>query len=173
MNILVNSGSVFWFCALSGSGLFLIQFLINLFGMGDSDSDIKQFKWLSLQAVTGFLMMFGWSAITCQNQFEAQILPTLFISLGVGLVAAWTIHVLIGLTKKLHSDGTVYKIEDAIGQEATVYQKIPKDGVGKVTLALHHFTHEIDAVSREEIESFTRVKIIEKAGRNTVIVVRI
>lgn len=173
MNILVNSGSVFWFCALSGSGLFLIQFLINLFGMGDSDSDIKQFKWLSLQAVTGFLMMFGWCAITCQNQFEVEILPTLVVSLVSGLLAAWMIHFLIGFTKKLHSAGSVYSIEDAIGKEATVYQKIPKGGVGKVSLALHHFTHEIDAVSREEIESFTRVKIIEKSGSNTVVVIRL
>lgn len=175
MNIFVNSDSLFWFCALAGSGLFFIQFLINLFGMGDSDSgseDIKHFKWLSLQAVTGFLMIFGWSAITCQNEFDQALLPTIGISLVTGLIAAYIIHFLIRFTKRLQSSGSVYKIEEAIGKEAYVYQRIPKGGLGKVSLSLDNFTHEIDAISyqNQDLESFSRVKIIDKVSHSTVVV---
>ncbi len=35
---LIKSGSIFWFCALAGSGMFIIQFMINIFGIGDHDS---------------------------------------------------------------------------------------------------------------------------------------
>lgn len=175
MNILVNSGSVFWFCALAGSGLFFIQLMINLFGMGDADSgsdDIRHFKWLSIQAVTGFLMIFGWTAITCQNEFDQALLPTVAISLVAGLIAALIIHFLIQFTKRLQSSGSIYRIEEAIGKEAYVYQCIPKGGLGKITVSLQHLTHEIDAISDQDadLKSFSRVKIIKKADDNTVVV---
>ena len=89
-NDLIKSDSIYWFCALSGSGMFLIQFIINIFGFTDQDnfdvvdatdassdfSDAKKFKWVSMQAITGFLMMFGWTAITCQSEFGLPNTPT-------------------------------------------------------------------------------------------------
>jgi hypothetical protein len=71
-NELIKSGSVSWFCALIGSGMFFIQFIINIFGSTDQDNfnvgdttdassdatDARKFKWFSMQAITGFLMMF-------------------------------------------------------------------------------------------------------------------
>ena len=188
---LIKADSLFWFCALAGSGMFGIQFLINLFGFADHNSfdtngavsdnahgrgddsvDVRKFKWLSMQTITGFLMMFGWSALTCQNDFELQAGPTLGISLAVGIFAALIMHSLFKLAKKLRSSGSIYRIEDAIGKEGYVYQCIPKGGKGKVSLSLHHFTHEIDAISHqhEDLPSFIRVKIIEKFDDNTVIV---
>lgn len=190
-NELIKSESIFWFCALSGSGMLLIQLIINMFGISDHDSfdtgdvasdsiddaghdsvDAKKFKWLSMQAITGFLMMFGWAGITCQNEFEFQNFTTIGISLAAGLFAALIIRSIFRLARRLRSSGSVYKIEDAIGQEAYVYQRIPKGGVGKISMTLQHFTHEIDAISHreEELPSFMRVKIIEKIDDNTVLV---
>ena len=190
-NELIKSGSIFWFCALSGSGMFLIQFIINIFGISDHDSfdtsdvasdniddagrdsaDAKKFKWLSMQTITGFLMMFGWTAITCQSEFGLQNTTTIIISLAAGVFAAIIIRSIFNLAKRLRSSGSIYRIEDAIGKEAYVYQRIPKGGVGKVSMTLQHFTHEIDAISHhtEELPSFMRVKIIEKSDDNTVVV---
>ncbi len=190
-NELIRSGSIFWFCALAGSGMFLIQFIINIFGVGDHDSfdtsdissdtihdggqdsaDAKKIKWLSMQTITGFLMMFGWTAITCQNEFGLQDSITIGISLTSGIFAALIIRSIFRLAKRLRSSGSIYKIEDAIGKEAYVYQRIPKGGVGKISMTLQHFTHEIDAISHhsEELPSFMRVKIIEKSDDNTVVV---
>lgn len=51
-------------------------------------------------------------------------------------------------------------------------QRIPKGGVGKISVSLYNFTHEIDAIAHNsgELSSFTRVKIIEKKDNNTVVV---
>lgn len=187
LGTLVRSGSVFWFCALAGSGMVIIQFILNLLGATDQDNfdmsaeasgnthdtpDIRKFKWLSLQAITGFLMMFGWTAITCQNQFHLSIAPTVSISISAGLFAAIVIRSIFKLAKKLKSPGSVYRIEDAIGKEAYIYQSIPKGGMGKISMSLNHLTYEIDAVSNhpEDLPSFVRVKVIEKKDNNIVVV---
>jgi len=147
-NELIRSGTIFWFCALAGSGMFLIQFITNIFGVVDHDnfdvseavsdnvhdtshdsSDIRKFKWFSMQTITGFLMMFGWTAITCQSEFRLQTISTIGISLAAGLFAAFIIHSILKLAKKLHSSGSTYRIEDAIGKEAYVYQSIPSNCV--------------------------------------------
>ncbi|MBS0628723.1 MAG: hypothetical protein JSS30_00690 [Verrucomicrobia bacterium] len=188
---LIELGSFFWFCALAGSGMFLIQFIINIFGITDNNSfgssevladhgldsgnnlaDIRKFKWLSLQAITGFLMMFGWTAITCQKEFELQIIATIGISVAAGIFAALVIRSIFKLAKMLSSSGSIYKIEDAIGKEAYVYQQIPKGGMGKISISLNHLTHEIDAISNhpEDLHSFMRVKVIEKRDCSTVVV---
>jgi membrane protein implicated in regulation of membrane protease activity len=185
-NELVKSGSFFWFCALSGTGMLIIQFVINIFGgtgqdnidvgetsdAGNDSADVRKFKWLSMQALTGFLTMFGWTAITCQSEFDLQIVPTIGISVASGVLAALIIRSIFKYAKKLQSTGSSYNLEDAIGKEAYVYQTIPKNGVGKISISLQQFTHEIDAVSHnsEELSSFTHVKIIEKKDDNTVVV---
>lgn len=186
INDLFISGSIFWFCALTGTGMFFIQLLFNLFAGADLDNldlgetlegasdsiDARNFKWFSLQGITGFLMMFGWTAITCQLQFGLSHLPAIALSLCSGILAAYVILSLIKFAKILQSRGNSFKIEDAIGKEAYVYQTIPIDGVGKISLSLHNFTYEINAVSigLEVLPSFTNVKIIEKKDDNTVIV---
>jgi hypothetical protein len=185
-NELVKSGSLFWFCALAGSGMFFIQFIINIFGGADQDNidvgdttdassnsaDVRKFKWFSMQTITGFLMMFGWTAITCQKEFGFQNIPTIGISIASGILAALIIRSIFKNARKLQSFGNSYRIEDAIGKEAYVYQSIPKDGIGKISISLQNFTHEIDAISHnsEALSSFSRVKIIEKKDDNTVIV---
>lgn len=188
---LIKSGSIFWFCALAGSGMFLIQFIINIWGLGDegntdtsdvssdtvrdggrNPADARKFKWLSIQSITGFLMMFGWTAITCQKEFGLTESLTIGISLASGLFTALFIRLIFKLAQKLRSSGSIHKIEEAIGKEGYVYQRIPKGGKGKVSISLQNFTHEIDAISHhtEELPSFTHVKIIEKSDDNTVVV---
>lgn len=185
------SGSFFWFCALAGSGMFGIQLIINICGMGDHDSfdtsdisshtiheggqdsaDAKKFKWLSMQTITGFLMMFGWTAITCQEEFGFHNPITIGISLAAGIFTALIIRSIFKLAKKLKSSGSVYRIEETVGKEGYVYQSIPKGGKGKVSMSLEHFTREIDAISHhsEDLPSFMRVKIIEKSDERTVVV---
>lgn len=185
-NDLIKSGSFFWFCALTGSGMFFFQFVISFFctidqsnfdsGMttdGNSDSsDIRKFKWLSMQAITGFFLMFGWTAITCQNEFKLQNIYTIGISITVGSITALMISFIFKFVKKLQSTGNIFRIDDAIGKEAYVYQSIPKNGIGKISISLQNFTYEIDAISHnsEKLSSFTQVKIINKKDDNTVIV---
>lgn len=191
-NSLSNLEILFWFCALVGTGMLFFQLLLNIIGVVDIDgfdandgtvadnshdpnrnsSDVRRFKWLSVQAITGFLMMFGWTSITCQKEFGLQNTTAIGISIVVGVLSAVISGSIFKFTKKLQSSGSVYRIEDAIGKEAFVYHRIPKGGMGKISISLHHFTHEIDAVTyhTEELPSFTPVKIIEKKDDNTVVV---
>lgn len=180
-NELVAKSPIFWFCALAGSGMFVIQFILNFFGANNSDDidhagnevDANNFRWLSKQAVTGFLMMFGWVGLTCKIEFELSgFLSALFASIG-GLIAFFLSLFIFKFSSKLRSTGTVFRIEDTIGKEAMVYQRIPSGGTGKVSVSLHHFTHEIEAISTslEDLPSFMSVQIINKADEKTVIVV--
>jgi hypothetical protein len=116
--------------------------------------------------------MFGWAAITCKKEFGIQDVPTIWISIAVGVLTALILRFILKCAQKLHSSGSMYTIEDAIGKEAYVYQAIPKGGTGKISISLDNLTHEIDAVSHddEELPSFTHVKIIKKKDDNTLVV---
>lgn len=184
--IVLNKETFFWFFALSGSVTLFIQLILNLFGLSDhhdiGDTDIdtgeidtSNFKWLSKQALSGFFMMFGWIGLSCLKEFEFNVLLSLAIAFIAGVLAMFVSGFIFKMARKLHSSGTVFKIEDAIGQEAMIYQRILKKDKGKILISLNNLTREIDAIAlnEEEISSFTKVKIINKVDENTVSVVPI
>lgn len=182
-NALVGKDPIFWICALVGSGMFVIQFTLNLFGAdshedidsASSEMDAGQFRWLSKQALTGFLMLFGWVGLTCKKEFALSGLASSCFAVVGGGIALFTSAFIMKMARKLRSTGTIFRIEDAIGKEAVIYQRIPRGGIGKITVSLHHLTHEIEAIStaQEDLPSFTSVQIIKKADEKTVIVVPI
>lgn len=177
----MEQDSLFWFCALLGTGLFIVQFLLTLLGGAFADDlddaglhlDAGKIKWLSKQTLTGFLLLFGWVGLTCKK--EGHFSETLSCSLALAagffsmLVTGW----LFKMAKKLHSPGAVFRLDAAIGKEATVYQRIPSTGTGKISVSLEGMSYEIDAISAscEQIESFTKVQIIKKADETTAVVV--
>lgn len=185
MLTLLERNHFFWFCALSGSGLFLIQMVISFLGIhhpetdgetpGQEACDSQKFKWLSKQGLIGFLMMFGWSGITCKEEFDLATAPTVFLSLLIGIITVIVTALLLKSTQKLQSPGSIFRIEDALGKEAVVYQRIPRNGIGKISLSLNHFTYELNAVSdqAEELSSFTRVHVLKKIDETTVSVILI
>ena len=179
ISAIVSEDTLFWFAALSGSGMLVIQFALNFLGITDTeggdhgiDFDTREVKWLSKQALTGFLMMFGWIGLACKKEFGLET----FFSAGFGLLGGLAALVATGLifklAKGLHSPGDRFSLDDAIGKEAMVYKQISKNGIGKISLSLYDLTHEVDALSLngEEIASFTQVKIIKKADERTVFV---
>jgi hypothetical protein len=179
----LSKDTFYWFCALAGSGMFVIQFLLTLFGIGhDHDAvddhghfDAQNFKWLTKQTVTGFLMFFGWVGLTCRREFDLSNPASAAYAVAGGIVAVFATAFIFKMAKKLRSSGSVFRIEDALGKDALVYQRIPKNGSGKISISLNHHTHEIDAVSltHEEISSFTQVQIVKKMDDKIVIVVPI
>ncbi len=173
---LMHSNSLFWCCALSGAGLFIIQFLLLGLGVGDdydNGLDAGKIQWLSKQAVTSFLMMFGLSALTCRCQFGLSHTVSSVIGTGVGIIAIFVLGYVFKIAKKLHSAGIAFNIKDLVGKEAVVYQRIPRGGVGKITISCHNLTYEIDAVAEDsqEISSFISVQITQQKDNNTVVVI--
>lgn len=178
-NAVVAQDPIFWFCALAGSGMFAIQFILTLFGLSQEEgmehaADAGNFEWLSKQAITGFVMFFGWVGLTCRKEFAFSGLAAGAFAFVGGSLALFTVALLFRWAKKLKSSGTVFRIEEAIGKEATIYQRIPFGGRGKISVSLNHFTHEIEAISNEEedLPSFTLVQIIQKLDEKTVIVAK-
>jgi hypothetical protein len=164
--------------------MFVIQFFLSLFGFTDDHThdisddihghaDAHGFKWIIKQTLTGFLMFFGWVGLTCRKEFGLSNFSSAAWGVIGGLAAVFATALIFKLAKKMHSPGTVFKIEDAVGKEAVVYQRIHKGGSGKISLSLYQQTYEIDAVSfkQEEIPSFSHVQIIKKEDDRTVSVV--
>lgn len=176
----INQNSLFWFCALLGSGMVIIQFLLSLIGGIDhedcssSETDFVNVKWMSKQAVAGFLMLFGWSALACQNQFHLPSIAILPIAVAAGVIAVLVNGFIFSMARKLHSSGSVFRLEDTVGKEGIVYQEIPRGGMGKISISVHDMTHEVDAVSEhgEELSSFTAVRVV-KTNDNGVVVTQI
>lgn len=180
LNDLIKEDSIFWVCAFLGSGLFLIQLILSFLGT-ESEDEIDQeskefdFKWLSKQALTGFLMMFGWVGLTCRKEFDLSGFSSITISLLGGFLTLLLTGLIFKGAKKLRSTGTVFNIEETIGKKAMIYQQIPRNGTGKVLISFHQLTYEIDAISdeSEDLPSFTSVQIIKKVDEKTVVVVPI
>ena len=178
----LSKDTFYWFCALAGSGMFVIQFFLTLFGLGhahdladDGHFESQNFKWLTKQTLTGFLMFFGWVGLTCKREFALSEAATAVCAVAGGLIAVFATAFIFKMAQKLHSTGVRFRIEDAVGKEAFVYQRIPKNGIGKISISLHHHTHEIDAISmtHEEISSFTQVQIVKNMDDKIVVVVPI
>jgi len=158
--------------------MFLVQFLLNFVGADAEDAEegsSQNLKWLSKQAITGFLMMFGWIGLACKKELGFSAAAATGIAVAAGIVAMFITGSIFKIARKLRSSGTVFRIEEAVGKEAAVYQRIPKDGVGKITISLSDMTHELDAISLngEEVPSFSPVQIVKKADERTVVVVPI
>ena len=93
-NDLVSKNPIFWICPLAGSGMFFIQFALNFFSgdidhhadAGGSETDSGDFKWLSKQAIIGFVMMFGWTGLACVKEFELSRALCITISLSAGII---------------------------------------------------------------------------------------
>ncbi|MBI3259883.1 MAG: hypothetical protein HYZ54_10475 [Ignavibacteriae bacterium] len=180
LNEFLSKDSIFYFCAFAGSGMFIIQFLFSLFG-GDhhdqasdpsGETDSLAFKWLSKQAITGFVMMVGWVRLTCRKEFGLNGIVSAAFALAGGFLSILFIGLIFNGARKLRSSGTVFRIEEAIGKEGMTYHRIPKGGMGKVIVSLHNHTHEIEAISlqEEELPSFTTVHIVKKVDEKTVLV---
>ena len=158
--------------------MFLIQFLLYFVGADAEDLDDSSshnFKWMSKQAATGFLMMFGWIGLACKKELGFSPPLSMAIAVAAGLGAMFITGSIFKMARKLRSSGTIFRIEEAVGKEASVYQQIPKKGIGKISISLQDITHEIDAIALngEEISSFSQVQIVKKADERTVVVVPI
>lgn len=171
----IQNDLLFWTAALGGSILFFLQLIISLIGFDDEglDSSDHDFKWLSKQSITGFIMMFGWAGLTCSQEFGMSKLMSVVIGAIAGLATFFITGLIFRLARKLSSPGTPFRIEESLGKEATVYLRIPPNGTGKISITLQDHLHEIDAIttSPDEIPSFTSVEIVSIKDPQTVTVI--
>lgn len=163
---------VVWALAIITSVVFLVQTVLTFIGMdsgtdfdADFDGDFEgidsPFQLFTFRNLINFLLGFSWSVIAFRNLIGSEILLLIVATLiGAALVAA--MMYMMFLLSKLQQDGSM-KMENAIGQSATVYLTIPrgKTGVGKIHVKIQNTIREVDAITDgDEIETGALVKVI-------------
>lgn len=181
--------TVFTVCAIVGSVILVLQFLLTLIGLDDDNADIGEvgddlelgdefvdahqgssaiFGVLSFRSVVAAVALFG---IGGRGALEAGFSPyfSLVVAIALGAAAlflvAWLMRALYGLK----SDGTV-RIQNCVGMPATVYLGIPgkKGGKGKVTVSIQNRTMEYAAITDEdEIPTGAQVVVVGISGLDT------
>ncbi|MBN1427570.1 MAG: NfeD family protein [Anaerolineae bacterium] len=137
-----------------------------------SDSDFS-FKFLSLQGLTAFLMMFGLVGLTLL-QSKLHIIVTLAGGCLAGVLTVRLLGLLFGQMKHLQSDGTL-DIQNAVGQSGSVYLTIPGQGTGQVQVPVQGLLRIFDAASKGEqaIPTGEKITVTGVVDNNTLIVERI
>ena len=183
----------FWLCAIAGTLFFLLRVIMMLFtgdiddtgDVGDvadtadtngfDDSSDAAFQIVSINSITAFIMMFGWSGLTAYVQYSLHPFMSMVIAFSAGTLVLLITAYLFHLALKLVSKGAQFSIEKTVGMVAKVYQQIPSNGTGRIQLTIPgDLMRELDAVSdkKEKIESFVPVKIVKVIDANTVSVKR-
>jgi len=182
-------------CALVGGGLVLVQLVLGLLGLDhDAPHDLHVdhdghagaghgaaphdgaatgLNLASLRALAAGVAFFGLTGYGLQRAGTAG-----WIALGAALAAGGVALVIVALLLRamlrLESDGTV-RIENALGQPATVYVPIPgeKTGAGKISLSVQGRLVEYQAVTPEAtLPTGAAVTVVDVVGSDTLEVVR-
>jgi len=173
LDILAQSDRIYWFLAVVGSVIFIVQFMMGIFGaefgdhmtagdMGQVEvgdhGDIATLNFFSLKSIIAFITFFGWAGVLWGNRS--------WLGLGIafltGLVMMALTATSVWLMLKLQKSGNVLP-SDLVGQSGTVYLKIPAErgAGGKVTVRLAGCTRLVRAVCDKALPTGTSVKVLE------------
>ena len=174
---------IFWGISLIFSVLFLIQFVVSLFGF-DFDSDIEadaadvdagglevDFSLFSVRSIIAFFTFFGWTGVLLlgtNKPIGTTVLLASLSGLGAMLIVAYMMY----LFTKLGQSGNI-DLDAALFKTATVYLPIPpnRSGIGKVNVLVGNSIRELRAVTEGEgIPNGKKVRVIEVMKENILLV---
>jgi membrane protein implicated in regulation of membrane protease activity len=139
----------------------------------DHADSYSSFKFLSLQGLTAFFMMFGLVGLALIKA-EIAIILTIFGGAIAGLFTVWIISIIFAQMRHLQSEGTL-DIQNAIGEVGSVYLTVPPNASGQVQLSVQGAMRILDAVSQnnKKIATGTKVRVVEVVNSSTVVVEKI
>lgn len=176
--------TLFLITAGIGGTVIVCQFVASLLGFGgdhdhgdtaETSHDSEHghgnlfFGLLTLRSVSAGVAFFGLGGLTARY-YDLEGLPALSAACFSGIMALYLVASIMKGLIRLRHDGTA-RIENAVGQEATVYLKIPggQAGPGKITVRLQNRTVECEAYSASaEIPTGSPVRIVRVIGPNRV-----
>ncbi len=173
---------VFWGMSLIFSVLFVIQFVVSLFGF-DFDADVEtdlstadggieaDFSLLSLRSVIAFFTFFSWTGVLMIKN-GASLLAILVGSSFSGLLAFGIVAYLLYLFSKFNQSGTV-DMDQALFQKGEVYLTVPggKEGMGKVQIQLGQNLKELRAITDgDSLPTGSKIRVIEVLEDNLLVV---
>ena len=185
---------IFLASAVLGGGMFLIRIVMLVMG-GDMDSDVGDmdvgdgdvgdvdvdadgadashaaFKVLSLQGVSGFLLMFGLIGLGLVRSTNVGNGWAVAGGCLAGLFTMWLLAKIMFSLMKLQSSGTL-DLANGIGEEGQVYLTIPAGGIGKVQIVIQGRLQVVGArgAGEETIKTGDRVKVIKLVDGRTFVV---
>jgi membrane protein implicated in regulation of membrane protease activity len=161
-------------CAIVGGILFLFRLALLFLGGGDAevDADVSgseggfadsddSFRFISVQSLSAFFLMFGLVGLALLREGVNEYIA-FAAAVAAGLFTVWVVSQIFVQMKKLQSDGTL-KIENAIGQEGTVYLTIPENGTGQVRVSVQGGLRifEATAADRQKISTGERIRVVK------------
>jgi hypothetical protein len=181
---------VFVTCAVIGGGFFILRVALMCLGFGhhdvggaghigsgtadfhtggtdvhhgsdSADSDIS-FKFLSLQGITAFFMMFGLVGWAMLRQSKQSEFMSILAAVAAGAATVWLINKIFRWASTMQFSGTL-TLENAVGCEGTVYLTIKAGQTGKVQLTIQGGLTELDARSEssEDIKTGQPVRVVK------------
>jgi len=152
--------------------LLLFQVILLIVGSGELDFGEGEAGFLSLRAVAGFLLGFGWiGAISMENGF-GLLAAVVFGALAGGALMGGVTLVMLAL-HRMRTSGTL-NYENAVGAVGTVYLPIPprQQGAGKVEVYIQGRSVIVPAYTRhgERIGNQQRVRVTGMIDPRTLLV---
>lgn len=181
---LMLSGDALWFTipALIATGAFVIKLGLLLMG-GDTggavhDADIPghdttpAFKLLSVQAMTGFLMGFGWGGFAALKGSALGMPASIGVGVVCGLGMMWILAMVLRGMHELESSGNI-DLADIVGREGVVDVTVPaqRAGRGRINVVIDQRRRSYAAITEGmELARAARVRILSAEGDNTLMV---
>lgn len=178
---------IFWGIALIFSVLFIIQFVVSLFGFDfDSDADVDvsstdvdggeysldaDFALFSVRSIIAFFTFFGWTGVFLLNAGKSIGTVVTLSSLS-GLSAMLVVAYMLYLFSRLSENGNV-DLETLLFESGTVYLTIPENrsGFGKINIRIGNSEKELRAVTEgASIPNGKKVRVIEVMKENILLV---
>jgi len=140
------------------------------------DADVT-FKFLSLQGITAFFMMFGLVGLAMSRGSNLHFLFSIAGGLVAGVLTVWILDRLFRLFGRMQHSGTV-DLRNAVGQEGRVYMRITEKEPGKIQISIQGRLMTLDAVAADGKAIMTdepvkvmsirsgSMLVVERSGRN-------
>ncbi len=183
--------AVFWGIAIITSAVFLIQMVLTLVGIGDTDADAGMdamdagmgvdgdtldtggaMQLFTVRNVTNFLLGLGWGGVCFWDAVGSHFWIVVVSLLCGGLFVAIFMFMYRQLLKLQH--GGNFRIEDCVGLTCSVYLRIPaqRQASGKVQVSIHGSVLEIGAMTDADTQlpSGSKVRVVQVIDSNTVLV---
>ena len=183
----------YWTIALLATLVFLIQMVLTLMGIGDTDGDAGgdidfgdadangetmdtggAIQLFTIRNAVNFLLGVGWGGVCFYSSIhQPTLLAIVAIICGCLLVGAFLL--MMRSMMRLESNGA-FRIEECVGQTCEVYPRMPgqRSGQGKGQVSFRGSVQELDAVTDgEPLASGTKVRITQLIGGKLLLVERI
>ena len=181
-------------CAVFGGTMFVLRSILILIGMGGDDADggvdgdgdvgsnsdgspAHDFRMVSLQTITAFLLMFGLAGFMMRrNSGGAEegggMAPWIIavVATAIGLFTMFVIAKMFQKSRALQSDGTIYP-QDVVGTQGTIYLGIRPDCIGKVQLTVRGALKIYDARCADPADSIATGTAVKVVNADNVLVV--